>query len=373
MKSLYLTVIIITLIITNNITGLAQNESKGYIVTIDHDTIVGFITDQTDADMSLKIKFKKELLNTSTTQYSATELLGFGFKNGRAFDQLSIAKRPKDTIKVFAKRILQGKINLHVWRRLKGDDYLFMKNNETLRSVYMTKPANEIISRKDGSRYTLDGNKHVGLLIYVKADSSNTLPSKEDIRYSKKKIIKNIMSYNTLSQIDFPTKQYKEQKKYTNDITVGMPIINKPEGQSFRIAFYRNKTYPEKSRKISFLRCISYRHWTSSKEFDSNVVKSNLNFRQNWLSVLPFGINFHSASGIVRPYCYLGIGMSLVVMTNHHVVDFKDLGNTNEILVLPAVNLGAGAKIKLGNKYLLCELTPTGNYSGIFLNIGFSF
>ncbi len=374
MRSLYLTISIITLIIANEGTGLAQSETKGYIITIEHDTITGFIIDETDADMGLKIKFKKELSDNAITEYSATELLGFRFQNGRTFDQLPIAEKPNDTIKVFAKKILEGKIDLHIWKRHKADDYIFLKNNATHRSVFLTKPTQEIMSGENGINYIMAGKKYIGLLAYVKADSSNTPLKITAFKYSEKKIIKNIISYNNSFQKNFPTKQYKEQKKYTNDLIVGMPVVlNYKEGLSFRIAYYRNITYPENSRKLSFFGGISYRYWSDRKNFDNTIENDNVNYKNNWLSIIPAGINFHSASGTIRPYGYIGIGLFLLIQTDHNYVNYKNVGDTNEFYGFLAVNLGIGVKIKLGNNYLLCELTPSIDYNGIFLNIGFSF
>ncbi len=373
MKRKYRVIVLLASVFLLNITN-AQTVSPGYIVTTEKDTIRGFIIDQTDAELGLGIEFKKELSNPKASYFSSGDLLGFGFNYGRLFERVSMEDDSNDSVKVFAKRIVQGKIDMLVWRRLKGDSpYIFLTNKPSRREVYMTRPREKSASKDSEVPNTLDKKKHIGLLIYVKSDSSNSLPDEEDFRYSKKSITKNIQAYNSSFDKDFPVSQYKDPKKFTYDITVGTPILWTPEGFNFRVAFYRNKTLPEKSRKISLTRGISYRHWTEGEEYEGDLKNVDDNYRQQLLTIIPIGVNVHGNSGRIRPYAYIGVGLTFLLMTNHHIVNYENTGDSYTFVPIPSVNIGAGAKIKVGSNFILCELTPAGAGGGLYLNLGYSF
>jgi outer membrane protein W len=89
-------------------------------------------------------------------------------------------------------------------------------------------------------------------------------------------------------------------------------------------------------------------------------------------SLIPIGVNWHTKSGVIRPYAYVGVGLTLLVMTDYQISNYKYVGDSNSFVPLPGINIGAGAKIKVGSKFILLEITPT-YWAGLYLNIGFSF
>jgi hypothetical protein len=58
---------------------------------------------------------------------------------------------------------------------------------------------------------------------------------------------------------------------------------------------------------------------------------------------------------------------------NYTYISGDALGTKTEVWVLPAINIGAGVKIKAGSNFIAVEVTPTGNGSGIFAGVGYSF
>ena len=117
------------------------------------------------------------------------------------------------------------------------------------------------------------------------------------------------------------------------------------------------------------MRGFSYRYTNDNAEFDSNVKNSNLNYRQQFLSIIPIGLNIHSCGNLITTYIYAGIGLGLLVNTNYHVVEYENMGSETSGLVFPTLNVGAGLEIKS----ISAEITPTGNGSGFFVNLGYSF
>jgi len=347
----------------------AQNESAGYILTTEKDTIHGFILDQIDADLGIEMQFVKNV--GDTTIYKPEELFGFGFDYGRNFEYMSFTDDSNNTQNVFAKRVLEGRIDMLVWRRLNGDSpYLFLRNKQSNREVFMTSPPKRKVSKDAEPVKAMDENKHIGLLIYIKSDALNSVPNEKYFKYSSKKIKKNILADNRTHEKDFPVSEYEERKKFSHDITVGMPVIWAANGTSFRGAYFLNRTLPEKSRKVSLISGISYRYWKSDKEPDTTNKNSSQNFKQQYISLLPIGVNFHAKSGAIRPYGYLGVGLALLVSTYYDLENYKYVGDSNDFTVIPALNFGFGAKIKAGPNFILCEITLA---NGVYLNLGYSF
>ncbi|MFZ4523066.1 MAG: hypothetical protein ACOYNC_15255 [Bacteroidales bacterium] len=372
MKNLsYLLILVIT---TLSIHLRAQTAAKGYIVKVNRDTVHGFILDKTDTDLSPGIIFKTGKKEKTTTHYTTADLLGFGFDYGRAFERMVYTDSLNDTVKIFAKRVLQGKINLFLWRKNAWTDFdIFLFNRDPARSVHLSEPVKKVIKEEDGIQQTIYKYNHVGLLKYVKGDTSRIDGKVKRIRYSEKKIIDDIQHYNLGYLGKYPVKKYRDKKRVFFDLAIGTAVIKAPEGLNLRGSIYVNRFAPEKNRNFSLLAGVTYRYWKSSAAVDNLAVNDNQNYQQQMISAIPIGVNFHSASGIFRPYIYCGIGLAVLLNTNYRFVKGESMGSKTEILLLPGVNIGAGVKIRIGTQFIAVEITPTGNGSGVFANLGYSF
>jgi hypothetical protein len=84
----------------------------GFIITIDSDTINGFLLDEIDANMAYGIEFKKTPQDFQPKKIKSFELLGFGFNNGRIFERIQISENrdlQNDSSSVLVKKIVTGK------------------------------------------------------------------------------------------------------------------------------------------------------------------------------------------------------------------------------------------------------------------------
>jgi len=168
----------------------AQIPHKGYIVNLKKDTIQGYIIDKTDHDLSSKIEFKKESKDGNLIQYSIKDLLGFGFNYGRVFERMAFRDSLNDSVKVFAKKILDGKIRLFVWRKNTWDKFdFFLFNRDPVRVVHLTEPTKRVIKEDNGKEYAVEKSNYMGLLKYVKNDSVSHVAKEKKIKYSEKEII----------------------------------------------------------------------------------------------------------------------------------------------------------------------------------------
>ena len=76
------------LIVIFSYSSNAQNLGKGYVVTLENDTIHGYIVDRIDARLSKGIEFSTDA-GSAKTSYLPSNLKAFGFNNGRYFRQVS--------------------------------------------------------------------------------------------------------------------------------------------------------------------------------------------------------------------------------------------------------------------------------------------
>ena len=295
MKSLYCISILMLAILSIDIQ--AQTPDKGFIVKLDRDTIQGYIIDKTDSDLGFKIEFKTEKKDKNVILYSTADLLGFGFEYGRVFERVAFNDSLHDTIKVFAKRVLEGRIKLLVWRKNSWTDFdVFLFNSNPVRSVHLTEPVKKVIEEENGIQKAIYKINHIGLLKYVMDDTASIAVKEKTVKYTEKEIVQSVLLYDQEHQAQYPVIKYKERKKNFFDITVGMPILLAPEGTNFRIAFYVNRYSPEKNRNFSLLAGLSYRVWkgNSTTVYDSKPYSEN--YQQQWISIIPVGLNIHSKS-----------------------------------------------------------------------------
>ncbi len=361
-----------------NIKAISQTFNPAYVITEDEDSVSGYILDQIDQEIQSKIEFKKKLSDIKSILYTPKDILGFSFDNGRSFERQTFIQGSDDTIYIFAKRKIQGKINLYVNRTSRIDDQkLFLKNNKKNEVVCISKPKKVVNTRADGTKYSHETKTYLGLLNYIAPDSSNYLKYNNISSYSPKQIIKRIRAYNELFADEYDVSNYSEEKRIRYNVNLGVPTLRNINGTelktTFRVAFYRNKSYPERTRKLSYMSGLSYRY-TSWLDGDNNT--SEIHF----LTLIPIGFNLHRSKGIIRPYAYFGFGITLFNLSdyvtekyfNEEGIRMDATKREQDYGLLPGVNIGTGIKIKTGEKFVNLEITPAVINGGIFINIGYT-
>ena len=360
----------VIVLILSCVTGYPQKFSAGYAVTLQNDTINGFIAEGTDAELALQVHFKNELQGGKSTYYQPEDLSGFGFHYGRVFQSMPVTNRP-DVKNVFAKRVLRGKITMFSWRKLRRNDVdFFLTNNDSKREVHLTEPKAKTVSDENGGTYLSSGNRFHGSLIYVKADSINGYQNAKKIRYREQVLVHDIESYNERFQESFPVSKYTERAEFTHDLSIGFPIINANDGRGFRMAWYMNKTLPERSRSMSYVRGISYRYWEANRP-NKNINAGLRNYRQQYISLLPIGFNLHGDGGRIEPFINVAMGAVILVENYYDIENSVVQQRKTDVAFFPTINLGIGAKLKAGSNAILTEVVPTSN--AIYFNVGYSF
>lgn len=349
----------------------------GYVVTTKKDTINGFIMNKIDYELAYKISFKRNLLDKTIIEYAPSELLGFRFNSGRAFERKRItnnklAANTKDSLYIFAKNIIKGKIDLFVWRHKNNNSKdFFIINNSSKRQAQLFKSKPSIV-KVEGKTYSKKNNRYKNLITYVKSDESLKPDKKNNLRFDEKSIRKDITSFNRNFQDEYPLEIYEEPYENNYDFLVGIPFRLKQDELHFRIGIYRNKTFIEKSNKVSFINGVIYHHWSDNdKEWNSEYKNGTSNYSWQMLNIIPIGIKYQSNSKHIIPYVFLGVGAVALLMKDHIIEDYEVVGNQNKFIFFPTVNIGLGTKIKLNSNYIITEITPT--FNGVFFNVGYSF
>lgn len=339
---------------------IAQNTFEpGYIISLEKDSIKGFILNRSDAELAKGISYRKNQ-NAIIQKFTPDKLKGFGFDTQRNFEGMNTGEinRQGDSIFIFAKNMLRGKIEVFVWRKVqKRTPDVFLENTSTLSSLHLHRA------------------KDTGVIAYEEflqmiLQDSSRLNGKYNVHFREKKLLRDIAAYNnefSPSSISV----YKEEMEWDTDLLAGLPFNFSNDLQHFRIGIYINKTRPERTSNFSVLRGVIYHH-----RQDNNIqVQSDLRdgaINQKWqvLNLVPWGIKFKSNTGTVRPYGYLGAGVAILRETNVNIENFVVKDPESKWVLFPTVNTGMGVAFKIGNTYLLTEITPTIN--NVFLNIGFS-
>ena len=342
----------------------------GYLITSNQDTISGYLSDKTDAELASQVNFKTSLSSGEVKVYTVNDLKGFCFDNGRMFKRVPIMG--KDTSFVFAKLVIRGKIDLLVWRRLHvTEPDMILMNNATNQTIHITKPTKSIRTGDDGKDYATESKRYVGLLNFIKGNAADN--SHKALRYRESLILKDIVNYDKTFENEYPLHQYSERFTYTYDVFGGMPLVtDEYDGTFFRAGIYQNKTFPDKSRQISYFRGITFQYWSNpNRTWDASFKNGTANYRQIVFNVIPWGFKYQFRGNLVRPYAYLGVGAGVLVNSDYEIVDGQHVGNKTSYYPFPTIHVGAGLKVKVGANYIFTELTPL--IYGSMLNVGFSF
>ncbi|MBL7870674.1 MAG: hypothetical protein JNM78_03610 [Cyclobacteriaceae bacterium] len=363
-------ILTITVIITFTFKIAHTQELRpGFIVTNKNDTVKGFITYQTDAILKNKVEFKISK-NDQITIYSAEDVSSFGFENGRFFERITSNDAPNV---FFAKRTLTGKLNFYSTIQSKKGKEFYIQNSVSGERVHLKKSAK--------TESALKSLYYLGLINKVKNDSITQFQNQEKVKFSEADIRKDLFEYNKKYEQQFPTNEYKEEKRISYDISIGSALMSTPD-VNMRLSGFRNSYNPERNRLITFISGVTYQRWNYS---DRRIAEAEGDpWLRNNVKLIPIGINFQKIQGKVRPYIYSGLGVILSFSTYEFVQTTTFIGanggpsytttqliTINENEVGPTIVIGAGLKVKTGSKFMFFEVVPAN--SGLFLNLGISF
>ena len=344
----------------------------GYIITIQNDTIHGQILSKVDSELASEISFKSSPSATESRTYTTSDLIGFRFDNDRTFERLTFADSNTDSTSVFAKRVLKGRVDLWIMRQSGNDADFFLKNNTNQKVAHLRKEENKTFTR-DGKKYVQDNLSHVGLIHYVTDHTSASPVEKKDVKtkYSETNIIGHISKINEESKDKIPNYKYHEEVRHKHDISVGIPFELDPGATEFKLGFFKRKILVEKTRKLSTLWGVTYYGWHKHEGFDGSIENGTSNYRWQLINILPIGLHVQGKRKAVTPYAYVGVGLSVLIISDYEIVDYQNTGSVTSILPYPAPFAAAGFQVRIGSGYFFTEVTPSLWNSTISVGVGF--
>ena len=316
---------------------LAQREFKpGYIITKGNDTIFGFI-DNKSAMASLRTCLFKKSLGHEVKSYTAEDINGYRFDNGRYF--ISYRLLGIDSSKsIFYEYLIKGRLEI------------FRAKDQNSITLYAKKDSTIIVLDNNERQYTDEynglyltrSNKYIGQLLYLTSDQPilNNEIQKFSV-LSSKNLIKLSKKYHQLSCPDQTCIEYAKSAKSIwlklgLSATYGIPYLYLDSyGIPYPIGAYINKwdftnhyfykiglpielNFKDFNRKLSLLLHpgLSKTHLASDfswSEF-SSIYRNKIEF--DFVSLhIPISVkySFNSASWKVWPNLGLGIQSSLLI------------------------------------------------------------
>lgn len=349
----------------------AQETSPGFIVTMGKDTVKGFIQEGTDAELRSEITFVKSGTTEKVT-YSPADLHSFGFDYGRTFESFRFPYTGNEGEMIFAKKALYGKITLFTApQKTQRHPDIVLVNNATKETFYLQEPEKIKVETEKGGTAISESLRHMGILNLAKGGPQ---PDTRPFKYNEKRIKSDIHKYNKQFRSDFSSSIYRPHEKVRYDITAGFEIVSsKNYDEAFRFSAYRLKYFPERSTNLSYIMGFSYRFLQRHSYLSNGSVERILEFRRQAFSIVPAGINIQGSSKKLKPFFYLGPSLAIYWDTRDRFVNNVNVGYKHDFLIFPALNVGAGLKIKAGSNYIITEVTPSPDTRGLFVNLGYSF
>ncbi len=369
---------IITILLHSHSFG--QTFNPGYIVTTKQDTLKGLILDGTDEELGLSLQFKKDQAAAAET-FTPANAIAFEFDYQRKFKRLSFMSTDTsrhDSISVFAKKNMDGKIAFYTWTQVnKNQSDIFLTNWDTQLTVHLSQPEKKLVLKNERQFTSESNTRNLGLLQLVKGGMAG-MPGMKNTSYSEKAIRRNILSYNRAAQQTYPVTIYKPRKGHAYEATLGWDLMSGPDSKSFRGSFMRHTFNPERTNTVSFVMAFIYKSRSGINTYLAIANKATpdhivTNYKEQTLSFIPLGVHLHGGSKKIRPFAYAGLGMSYTFRESSSTKNGLDQGTTHDRMPAGAFNMGAGAKIKVGrSQFLVLDFTPVFG-DGLYLNLGYSF
>ncbi len=355
-----------------------QKYKSGYVVTNSNDTLKGYLLDAPDRKVALVINFKKLKNDKLILRFADRDLSAFGFNYGRIFCRLNFRAANNgtaDSVNLMAKRNINGKLDLYS-REFQDHDQpdIFLFDRSLARWIRLTEPQEYSYTLPTGISYKTKDKNYMGLLRITLTDSAGAYKLPPGLPYNERSITREVVKYDRMYNNTYPVTRYIPHKEFDYSLTAGVPFsaVKRKESRVFRLSFFRYRYYPEKSFHWYTVQGISYRYWKSLQKFDAITRDSNLNFEQQFVSILPIGIGYQARPRFITPYFYCAAGLAFYLETDHHIENYVDYGDKTIPLFFPAISPGAGIRIKAGPGKIHIEVTPTYNAAGLYFNIGYT-
>lgn len=308
---------------------------EGYIITLEHDTVAGFVNYRGGNTNSKASEFKKSL-SDPVKVFKPSDIKGYGFVNDKFYQSIT-SKESDEEGAIFVEVLVKGVVSLY-----KDHAVLYVsKGDTTIHELSITKEIQHI-KDKTGIRKS---SRHIGILAYMMQDCEKVQQKIKKASVSEKFLTELVEEYNTC--ISAPYISYKENKPWLkfkfgaaavyrmsqptfstegagfdylkegefegHDVAAGAliemysPRIN--ERLAFQVgALYSNATYTSHTEKKGFY--ATYRN--------------DITFSIKELYI-PFGVQYKIFETAYAPYINIGMSSTLHLQSKYlRVYEYKE-------------------------------------------------
>ncbi len=269
----------------------------GYIITLNRDTVKGFIKEDLESDLISGIKFKHDG-GSASKEYGPADLLGFSMGKD-IYKSMRFLNTAEDSVMetAFVKQLVKGEYNLYAYR--KADRFFYLVQKDTI--LYFLY---DEVSRGTGE-IMQKGNYYNYLnLIAVPCEKLTNLVGR--VGYNDQDMAGFISKVDNCEKPGIATNYYQKPE------TLVQPMIfagGLPAGDmnQFTASFILHITLPRIDKKTSINIGINYANLTKkTEERNDYFFLYDLTTRYQIFSV-PVTFQYNFTTSRVQPYFYAGM------------------------------------------------------------------
>lgn len=224
---------ILSLILISQKSFCQENYLDGQVVTLNGDSLQGFIDYRNWEKNPSSINFKTKLSGTSTV-YSSNDIKSFQVKNEvyigatvkievSPYQLHQLDENPKfsyETITCFLQTIICGEKGLYFYKTQNGKEYFYIKED----SGYSLLGQKKYIKMQRGKRIVFENKRYVGQLALYLNDCPKIKNRINTLEYTKISLRKLFKNYYSLSQKNIEFEHKKEKLIAEAGVIAGLSI-----------------------------------------------------------------------------------------------------------------------------------------------------
>lgn len=325
-----------------------DNYLKGYVLTLENDTIQGWINFRSDKLNSTVCTFKSDL-NSDKQEYYPKDIYGYRFLNDGKFyisKQIEIAGVKKD---VFLEFLLEGIENLYYYEE--GDVKYYILENMKGDYLYAYQEPEKLVSTEKTTGYKTDF-RYMGILKLHYKDYQKIVNMVDLTEYTHESMIKLVKAYHDLvctpdqSCIIFESKFIRAKYKlkfsayagYNNlssyqlysTSTGGLEYNAKMDKTYPVIGVQTSLNFPRPAQSFSLNLDISLSSIKGDIKASSYGYRLNTNTINSLVGFMKLGVSYTYYKGIIRPTISIGPAFVNIFDSNIEYIDY----NTSSTKVL---------------------------------------
>ncbi len=271
--------------------GFSQKTlQEGFIVKNSGDTIQGYIQNKNEKALLNKCYFKQDIQNEMQV-FSPDDLVGFGFKNGRAFVSNKLFLNVQDSLSFFAEKYIGDDLSLFIYNKK-----YFVKDSSRSYLLVNTRTS---YSQND-KVLTRNNYEYIGILNMLMKDCPDLSKIIQTTKLQPISLEKTIEYYYSCKK-EKPNLYYNPSKAVAHKIGIGLSLV-----QAEIKVHSQEGTVSQSIDDISFERvsCLSPRIFYNTQipgisnriSFQVNLSYAQFQFKGTGLEDTPYYIHTASVS-----------------------------------------------------------------------------